>query len=99
MKRKRRVEATGRTFEGRWSRTPGEQFIYLSWGDVAEDGGFTMFRRAKVMLNAIDPRLLQMARAGGTLSGSFSLMEMRSLGGPVCAAMRPPQIEWTVSVG
>jgi hypothetical protein len=29
---------------------PGARFVYLTWGDVAEDGSFTMFRRAKLML-------------------------------------------------
>jgi hypothetical protein len=24
---------------------PGPRFIYLTWGDVADDGSFTMFRR------------------------------------------------------
>jgi len=79
--------------------TPGERFIYLSWGDVGADGTFTMFRRAKVMLNAVEPRLLQMASAGRTLSGSFSLTEARGRGGPLCTTLRPPLIEWTVSLG
>ena len=29
---------------------PGERFIYLSWGTVDDDGRFTPFRRAKLML-------------------------------------------------
>ena len=78
---------------------PGERFIYVSWGDVAPGGDFAMFRRAKVMLNAIDPRLLQMASAGGTLSGRFELTDTGPRPGPASAALRPPKIEWTVTVG
>ncbi|MEP7215347.1 MAG: DUF5990 family protein [Anaerolineaceae bacterium] len=77
----------------------GARFLYLSWGDVGADGTFAMFRRAKVMLNAIEPRLLRLARAGGTLSGSFSLTDARGRGGPLCTTLRPPLIEWTVTVG
>src|SRR4051794_40660058 len=29
----------------------GERFVYLSWGDLADDGTFTMFRRAKLHLS------------------------------------------------
>ena len=32
----------------------GDRFVYLSWGTVDGDGGFTMFRRAKLMLAAVD---------------------------------------------
>ena len=77
----------------------GERFIYLSWGDVAADGTFAMFRRAKVMLNAVEPRLLRMASAGGALSGSFSLTDARGRGGPLRTTLRPPLIEWTVTIG
>jgi hypothetical protein len=42
----------------------GERFLYLTWGDVADDGSFEMFRRAKLMLDLIDPRVLDDAVAG-----------------------------------
>ena len=32
----------------------GDRFLYLSWGTVGAAGGFTMFRRAKLMLAAVD---------------------------------------------
>ena len=32
----------------------GERFIYLTWGDVGEDGSFAMFRRAKPMLSELE---------------------------------------------
>ena len=41
----------------------GERFVYLTWGDVAADGAFAMFRRAKLMLADVDARLLDAARA------------------------------------
>ena len=31
---------------------PGARFIYLTWGEVVEDGSFAMFRRAKLMQNS-----------------------------------------------
>ena len=37
--------------------TRGDRFVYLTWGNVDADGGFEMFRRAKLMLDRIDPEL------------------------------------------
>ena len=42
-----------------------ERFLYLSWGEV-HAGRFTMFRRAKLMLNRIDPGLVTQAVDTGT---------------------------------
>jgi hypothetical protein len=69
---------------------PGDRFLYLSWGGVGSDGHRTMFRRAKLML---DPNLLATA-AGATLTGALGLT--MADGTPVCAAVRPPSIAWTV---
>ena len=45
----------------------GERFLYLTWGQVSSDGGFEMFRRAKLMIGDIDAGLLRdAAAAGGT---------------------------------
>ena len=41
----------------------GERFVYLTWGNVDADGGFEMFRRAKLMLDRIEPALVD-SRAG-----------------------------------
>ena len=38
----------------------GERFIYLTWGEVGQDWSFHMFRRAKLMLNRIEPALIDM---------------------------------------
>ena len=39
----------------------GERFVYLTWGNVDADGGFEMFRRAKLMLDRIEPALVEAA--------------------------------------
>jgi len=70
----------------------GERFLYLTWGDVAADGTFTMFRRAKLMFADIDADVLDRAIAGGVLVASISLTDER--GGPRCARVRPPAISW-----
>ena len=71
---------------------PGGRFIYLSWGTVADTGTFTMFRRAKLMLEAV-PAGVEQASATGTLVGRLGLTDPS--GGPICAAVRPPVIEWS----
>jgi Family of unknown function (DUF5990) len=75
----------------------GDRFLYLSWGTVA-DGGFTMFRRAKLMLSAVDASTIRRAdRAGHRLVGRLGLTG--GDGGPRCAAVRPPAIEWIAVAG
>jgi hypothetical protein len=74
----------------------GERFLYLSWGEVAADGTFTMFRRAKLHLSVIAPGMVEAAiESGSTLEGSVGLTDGR--GGPLCASVRPPTISWQVS--
>ena len=72
----------------------GERFVYLSWGD-ASDGGFAMFRRAKLMLDAVPPETLREAEVAGTLVARLKLTDR--CGGPLCAAVRPPAITWSAS--
>jgi hypothetical protein len=71
---------------------PGKRFVYLSWGVVAE-GAFTMFRRAKLMLDGVPPDALLRAVDGGMLIGRLGLTDEK--GHPRCAAVRPPLIDWT----
>jgi Family of unknown function (DUF5990) len=59
------IDLTGPYIQGR----PGGRFIYLSWGTVESPGTFTMFRRAKLMLDGVDHELLDAAVASGVLSG------------------------------
>jgi hypothetical protein len=69
---------------------PGARFVYLSWDGVGTDGNRAMFRRAKLML---DPALLA-AATGATLVADLALT--LADGTPLCAAVRPPTVRWTV---
>ncbi len=62
-------------------------------GDVDGDGARTLFRRAKLWLNAAPPQVLDAAVAGGLLVGRLGLTDPK--GDPVCASVRPPLIEWS----
>jgi hypothetical protein len=74
----------------------GERFLYLSWGTVGENGSFEMFRRAKLMLAALDAPVIDAAsRPGHRLEGTLGLTDGRGL--PRCAAIRPPGISWTAT--
>jgi hypothetical protein len=74
----------------------GERFVYLSWGMVDEGGGFEMFRRAKLILGAIDRDVVEAAdRPGRRLVGTLGLTG--GDGGPRCAAVRPPMIDWAAA--
>jgi hypothetical protein len=73
----------------------GERFLHLSWGTVAPDGSFTLFRAAKLWLSEIPPFLVPEAlRPGHHLVGSLGLTD--SKGFPRCASVRPPDIAWSV---
>lgn len=71
---------------------PGGRFVYLSWGTVDDAGGFSMFRRAKLWLDGVAPGVLAAAVRSGLLVGRLGLTDGR--GEPLCAAVRPPLIEW-----
>lgn len=73
----------------------GERFVYLTWGDVSSGGTFTMFRRAKLMLNRVDPGLVARAVADErALVCTVNLTDGR--GGPRCARVDSPAISWTL---
>jgi hypothetical protein len=72
---------------------PSGRFVYLSWGVVAADGAFTMFRRAKLMLDGVPPDVIRRAVACGVLVGRLGLTD--ETGHPRCAAIRPPLMEWS----
>ena len=73
---------------------PGDRFIYLNWGSVDAHGRMEMFRRAKVMLGAVPADTLEKAAESGLLVGRLGLTDGK--GQPLCAAVRPPVIEWSV---
>jgi len=74
---------------------PAGRFIYLSWGTVADDNRFTLFRRAKLWLDAIPPAVILSALDAGLLVGRLGLTDRK--GNPLCAAVRPPMIEWVAA--
>jgi Family of unknown function (DUF5990) len=73
----------------------GDRFLYLTWGNIDDEGRFEMFRRAKLMLNQIDPGLVSVAeRQQRPLVGAVRLTDPH--GAPRCARVDPPDLEWTV---
>jgi hypothetical protein len=72
--------------------SPTKRFIYLTWGVVDTAGAFTMFRRAKLWLDAIAPDIVTEAHARGVLNGRLGLSDDK--GRPLCASVRPPLIRW-----
>jgi hypothetical protein len=86
---------SGRDFRGLTVQGKrGERFIYLTWGNADVIHGFEMFRRAKLMLDRIDPTLMASAERAGTLAATVDLTDDR--GGPRCARVDPPAITWSV---
>jgi hypothetical protein len=73
---------------------PGDRFIYLNWGSLDGDGRMDMFRRAKLMLDAVPTDVLTKAAESGVLVGRLGLTDAK--GQPLCAAVRPPAIDWSV---
>jgi uncharacterized protein DUF5990 len=73
----------------------GDRFLYLSWGSVDAHGRFDMFRRAKLMLDAVSPALVQAAgKPGHRLVATLGMTEGDGM--PRCAAVRPPVVNWTL---
>jgi Family of unknown function (DUF5990) len=76
-----KLDFRGAAVQGR----PGDRFIYLTWGDVGDDGTFGMFRRAKLMLADLEP-----------FAGAEQVMARIDLtdecGGPTCARLKPPAL-------
>ncbi len=89
------VRDGARDFRGPFARgRRGDRFLYLSWGSVDADGHFEMFRRAKLMLDAVTPELVQAAdRPGHRLVATLGLTAADGM--PRCAAVRPPVIGWS----
>lgn len=73
----------------------GERFLYLTWGDLGDDGSFAMFRRAKLMLNRIDRALVRRA-VDEQLALRASIDLTDGYGGPRCARVDPPHLSWTL---
>ncbi|MFF8378210.1 DUF5990 family protein [Streptomyces sp. NPDC015661] len=76
---------------------PGGRFVYLSWGTVDDAGVFTMFRRAKLMLDGVPAQVVDAALRSGLLVGRLGLTD--ACGEPLCARVVPPRITWTAEAG
>lgn len=72
----------------------GDRFIYLTWVNIGPDSVFEMFRRAKLMLDRVDPHLIEMAIEAGRLRAHLNLTG--GDGGPRCARVDPPAVAWSV---
>lgn len=90
-----------RTLRGRHVQTGiGGRFVYLSWGEVGDGGaggddgaGFVMFRRSKLMLEAIPEGVLDAAIESGVLHARVHLTDAK--GQPISARLVPPNVEWS----
>ncbi|MFF7193569.1 DUF5990 family protein [Streptomyces sp. NPDC008079] len=85
------TELTGPYVQG----GPGGRFVYLSWGGVGADGSFAVFRRAKLLLEAVEPDVLAAAVRSGRLTGRLGLTDPE--GHPLCARVVPPVIAWSAA--
>jgi len=73
----------------------GQRFVYLSWGERADDGTFAMFRRAKLRLHLIPTSIATALVAGRTVQAELGLSDAR--GGPLCASIPPEMIRWSIA--
>lgn len=74
---------------------PRERFFYLVWIGRQGNERASMFRRAKLRLDAVPPDVLAASVVSGKLVGRLGLTAEDGL--PVCASIRPPMIVWTSS--
>jgi hypothetical protein len=65
---------------------PGARFVYLTWGDVGDDGAFVMFRRAKLMLADLAPLVSDAQQ----VIARVDLTD--DCGAPRCARLTPPAL-------
>ena len=72
----------------------GERFLYLTWGDLPPGGEFAMFRRAKLVLDRIEPEVVRRAEVSGELRADVVLTDAH--GCPTCARVDPPMLTWSV---
>ena len=73
--------------------SPGKRFIYITWGVLEPSDHFRMFRRAKIWLDGVPNETMRAACKRGLLVGRLGLKDDK--GWPLCAAVRPPRIEWS----
>lgn len=71
----------------------GGRFVYVSWGEVDDQGAFHMFRRAKLLLSRVDPQVMAAAVASGTLVARMRMTDAK--GHPAISHMQPPNLVWS----
>ena len=70
-----------------------DRHLGLVWGEVPGDGTFRLFRGAKLRLADVDQAVVERAwQPGHALVARVRLTDARS--NPICARVRPPDIEW-----
>ncbi len=73
----------------------GDRHIYLDWFNLEPDGRLLLFRRGKVMLEGLDPSLVEQAeRRGAALSCTVNLTNQK--GHPTTARFRAADLDWRV---
>ena len=89
--------ADGIDFGGSFVRGDrSDRHLGLVWGEVPGDGTFRLFRGAKLRLVDVDQALVERAwQPGYALVARVRLTDAR--GNPICARVRPPDIEWLAS--
>jgi uncharacterized protein DUF5990 len=71
----------------------GERFVYLSWGEVGEDGTFAIFRRLKLHLTPLlEQAPKESVLAANRIQAVLELTDTR--GRPLAASVRPPWVTW-----
>jgi hypothetical protein len=74
----------------------GNRHIYINWLNREPDGELRLFRRGKVMLDGLDPELVDRAEsAGAALTCTVNLTSERGL--PTTGFFRPHQLDWRFS--
>lgn len=73
----------------------GDRHIYLNWFNREPDGDLKLFRRGKVMLEGLDPRLVEQAeRTGAVLRCTVNLTNEKGL--PTTARFWAADLDWRI---
>jgi len=74
----------------------GERFVYLSWGEVDDQGTFAMFRRLKLHLAPlVEQSTPERVLTAKRIQAVLELTDTR--GRPLAASVRPPWVTWRVN--
>jgi hypothetical protein len=74
----------------------GERFVYLSWGEVDDQGTFAMFRRLKLHLAPlVEQSTPERVLTAKKIQAVLELTDTR--GRPLAASVRPPWVTWRIN--